>query len=97
MPGPVTFALIGLVALRQLDVAYQAWHPRPGPGPQGGLGWEGRMLAAGAGAMFGIATFSYLALAAYLGWLLGTGALSSWFALRSGPAAPASAGHPAAS
>jgi Family of unknown function (DUF5941) len=97
VPGPVTFALIGLVALRQLDVAYQAWHPRPGPGPRGGLGWEGRMLAAGAGAMFGIATFSYLALAAYLGWLLSTGALSSWFALRSRPAATASAGHPAAS
>jgi len=96
VPGPVTFALIGLVALRQLDVAYQAWHPRPGPGPQGGLGWEGRMLAAGTGAMFGIATFSYLALAAYLGWQLGTGALSGWFALRSRPAAPASAGHPSA-
>jgi len=54
------------------------------------------MLAAGTGAMFGIATFSYLALAAYLGWQLGTGALSGWFALRSRPAAPASAGHPSA-
>lgn len=80
VPGAVTFALIGLVALRQLDVAYQARHPLAGPGPRAGLGWEGRMLAAGAGAMFGIATFSYLALAAYLGWLLGTGTLASWFA-----------------
>jgi hypothetical protein len=52
------------------------------------------MLAAGAGAMFGIATFSYLALATYLGWLLCTGALSSWFALHSGQA---SAGQPQAS
>jgi hypothetical protein len=94
VPGPVTFALIGLVALRQLDVAYQARHPLTGRGRRGGLGWEGRMLAAGAGAMFGIATFSYLALAAYLGWLLCTGALSSWFALHSGPA---SAGQPRAS
>jgi Family of unknown function (DUF5941) len=94
VPGPVTFALIGLVALRQLDVAYQARHPLAGPGPRGGLGWEGRMLAAGAGAMFGIATFSYLALATYLGWLLCTGALSSWFALHSGQA---SAGQPQAS
>jgi Family of unknown function (DUF5941) len=99
VPSPVTFALIGLVALRQLDVAYQARHPLPGPGPRGGLGWEGRMLAAGAGAIFGIATFSYLALAAYLGWLLCTGGLSSWFALRSGlqAAGPASAVHPQAS
>jgi hypothetical protein len=49
--------------------------------------------------MFGIATFSYLALAAYLGWLLCTGGLSSWFALRSGlqAAGPASAVHPQAS
>jgi Family of unknown function (DUF5941) len=97
VPGPVTFALIGLVALRQLEVAYRARHPLAGPGPRGGLGWEGRMLAAGAGAMFGIATFSYLALAAYLGWLLCTGTLSSWFALRNrGMAAPASAVQPRA-
>jgi hypothetical protein len=51
------------------------------------------MLAAGAGAMFGIATFSYLALAAYLGWLLCTGAVASWFALRNGQAAEAQLGH----
>jgi len=93
VPGPVTFALIGLVALRQLDVAYQARHAPAGSGPRGGLGWEGRMLAAGTGAMFGIATVSYLALAVYLGWLLGTGALSSWFALRGGRATAASAGR----
>jgi len=68
-------------------VAWQAWHPRPGPGPRRGLGWEGRMLAAGIGAVFGIATFSYLALAVYLGWLLSTGTLGSWFALRSRPVA----------
>jgi Family of unknown function (DUF5941) len=91
VPGPVTFALIGLVALRQLDVAYQASRPLP-PGPRGGMGWEGRMLAAGAGAMLGIAAFSYLALAAYLGWLLGSRALTSWFTARGGARAAPAAG-----
>jgi Family of unknown function (DUF5941) len=96
VPGPVTFALAGLVALRQLDVAARARQPLAGPGPRG-LGWEGRMLAAGVGAMFGIATFSYLVLAAYLGWQLGSSALDSWFAAYHGsrPGTPSLVGRPA--
>ncbi len=45
VPGPVTCALIALVALRQLDAAQAAG--RAGPRRYSGIGWEGRMLAAG--------------------------------------------------
>ncbi len=86
VPGPLTFALISLVALRQLDVAYRARHPMPAGAPRGGIGWEGRMLVAGVGAMLGVATFCYLALAVYLIWLLSTGSLASWLAARASSA-----------
>jgi hypothetical protein len=78
IPGPVTFGLIGLVALRQLDVAYQAWHPLGPRGARGSLGWEGRMLVAGFSAMVGLGTAGYLALMVYLGWLLCGNGLSGW-------------------
>jgi hypothetical protein len=78
IPGPVTFGLIGLVALRQLDVAYQARHPLGPRGAPGSLGWEGRMLVAGFSAMVGLGTVGYLALMAYLGWLLLGSGLSGW-------------------
>jgi hypothetical protein len=51
-------------------------------GPRGGIGWEGRMLVAGVGAMLGAATVCYLALAVYLIWLLSSGSLASWLAAR---------------
>jgi hypothetical protein len=82
VPGPLIFALTALIALRQLDVAYRARHPMPGGDLRGGIGWEGRMLVAGVGAMFGAATFCYLALAVYLIWLLSSGSLASWLAAR---------------
>lgn len=82
VPGPLTFALIALIALRQLDVAYRAGHPMPVGAPRGGIGWEGRMLVAGVGAMLGVATVCYLALAVYLIWLLSSGSLASWLAVR---------------
>ena len=84
VPGPVTFGLVSLAALWQLDVAYQARHQMSSPGRRTGLGWEGRMLAAGLGAMLGIATVTYLALAAYLGWLLCRSTLVRWFAASRG-------------
>ncbi|MGP7996579.1 MAG: DUF5941 domain-containing protein [Streptosporangiaceae bacterium] len=91
VPGPVTFGLIGLVSLRQLDVAYQAWHPITPGGPRGSLGWEGRMLVAGFSAMVGLGMVGYLALAAYLAWLLCGSALPGWYLARrriaGGPAA----------
>jgi hypothetical protein len=79
VPGPVTFALVGLVGLRQLDVAYQARHPVTPRGARGSLGWEGRMLVAGFSAMVGLGTVGYLALIGYLGWLLIGNGLAGWF------------------
>jgi hypothetical protein len=50
--------------------------------PRGGIGWDGRMLVAGVGAMLGVATFCYLALTVYLIWFLSSGSLASWAAAR---------------
>ncbi len=79
VPGPVTFALIGLTGLRQLDVAYQARYPVTPRGARVSLGWEGRMLVAGFAAMVGLGTVGYLALIGYLGWLLLGNGLAGWF------------------
>ncbi len=94
IPGPITFGLIGLVALRQLDVAYQARNPLGPRGARGSLGWEGRMLVAGFSAMVGLGTVGYLALMVYLGWLLCGNGLSGWFVAcrRIGRAYPGSRG-----
>jgi hypothetical protein len=70
VPAPLTFAVCALVALRYAALA------EPGPGGRdqldrdGGLGWEGRMLVVGIGAMTGLTTFAYGALTAYLGVLV---------------------------
>ena len=40
------------------------------------------MLVAGVGTMLGVGTVSYLGLAVYLLWLLCSGSLASWFAVR---------------
>ena len=79
IPGPVTFGLIGAIALRQLDVAYQARRPVAPGGARGSIGWEGRMLVAGFSAMVGLGTVGYLALIGYLGWLLCCSGLTGWF------------------
>jgi len=72
VPGPVIFALCAMIAIRSADLAYQAENGQPQAAATAGagMGWEGRMLAAGLGAILGIATFAYLALAAYLGALI---------------------------
>ena len=82
VPGPLIFALTALISLRQLDVAYRARYPMPAGDPRGGIGWEGRMLVAGVGAMLGTAIFCYLALVVYLIWLLSSGSLANWLAER---------------
>jgi hypothetical protein len=95
VPGPVTFGLISVVALRQLDVACRARQQASaagsgaaGAGAAGwptqpsGLGWDGRILVVGLAALLGFVTFAYLALAAYLGFLLCRAVLSGWLALR---------------
>jgi len=69
VPAPATFTLCALIALRYVDLARreprnaaQAADTRPG--------WEGRMLVVGIGAMLGIATVAYVALAAYVAALI---------------------------
>ena len=84
IPAPVTFGVCALTALRYVELATRAtppaWHP-----PDTRLGWEGRMLLAGLGPMFGIAIVGYLVLAAYLTALVCRGAAASYLAARDGP------------
>jgi hypothetical protein len=79
VPVPVTFTLCLVVAAWCADLAYcgargEAGEPGP-PGPGGqplgsGMGWEGRMLIVGLGAIAGLTTVAYLGLASYLGALI---------------------------
>jgi hypothetical protein len=84
IPAPVTFGVCALTALRYVELATRVrpstWHP-----PDTRLGWEGRMLLAGLGPMFGIAIVGYLVLAAYLVALVSNGAAASYLAARAGP------------
>jgi hypothetical protein len=68
IPAAVTFALCAAVALRYLDLTTR--DPNEGQIPDTRLGWEGRMLAVGLGAMFGIGMIAFLAMTAYLGVLI---------------------------
>ena len=79
VPGPLIYALIATLLLRYTDIAWpdrpvQLARPRDPdrePVERGtGLGWEGRLLFAGLAAAMGVATYAYVALAAYLGLLL---------------------------
>jgi hypothetical protein len=63
--APLTFTLCALIALRYAGLGGR---DRPGStrGAQSRLGWEGRMLAAGVGAMLGITAVAYVALSVYV-------------------------------
>lgn len=80
---PVTFALLAVIGLRHLDLAYRARGQRP-PGRPGrlaadkrrlphadwrGLGWEGRMLVTGIAVAASIVPFVFAILAVYL-WIV---------------------------
>jgi hypothetical protein len=84
IPALVTFTVCAVTALRYVELATRArppgWHP-----PDTRLGWEGRMLVAGLGAMFGIAIVGYLVLTAYLVALVGQEAAAGYLAARDGP------------
>jgi hypothetical protein len=84
VPGPVIFALCATIAIRSAGLAHRAESSRPAAWEAGeagtSMGWEGRMLAVGLGAIFGIATFAYFALAAYLVVLICRRVLASYLA-----------------
>jgi hypothetical protein len=82
VPGPVMFGMISVVALRQLDVARRASQQAGWPAQPSGLGWDGRIVLVGLAAVLGFVTFAYLALTAYLGWLLCRVSVSGWLAVR---------------
>jgi Family of unknown function (DUF5941) len=67
--APVTFTLCALIALRYVDLARRD-RKNPARAAETRLGWEGRMLAVGIGAMLGITAIAYVALAAYVGVLV---------------------------
>jgi hypothetical protein len=78
-PGLV-FALLAAVLLRHLDLACRARAGRGIPADVAGLGWEGRMLLAGAATLAGVVPLAYAALAGYLGLLFIWDFLSGWLA-----------------
>jgi hypothetical protein len=66
--APLTFTLCALIAMRYIDLTAR---DRRGPGRLGRpaetrLGWEGRMLVVGVGAMLGVPVVAYVALSAYV-------------------------------
>ena len=95
VPGPVIFALVAALLLRYADLTVAG---RPvmlararRPGDVGGewgtvLGWEGRLLIAGLAAAMGIATFAYLALTVYFGFLICAKVVTSFVARQEEPA-----------
>ncbi|MGO8885419.1 MAG: DUF5941 domain-containing protein [Streptosporangiaceae bacterium] len=66
VPAMVTFILCMVIAAWYADLAGGSGRRPRTSVLRSGLGWEGRMLAVGLGAILGIATFAYLALTAYL-------------------------------
>lgn len=83
--APVTFALLMAVVLRHFEVACKAriW-PAYDTSDRAGLGWDGRLLAVGAFAIFGIVPAGYVLLAGYLGLLLTRDFLVGWLPDRLG-------------
>lgn len=88
VPPPATFALIAVIALHHLDLLHRhRYGISPGPRVNAaGLGWEGRMLVAGAAGILGIEAFVYVALAVYLAVLFGWDSITRWLAVREGAA-----------
>ncbi|HEY7147157.1 MAG TPA: DUF5941 domain-containing protein [Streptosporangiaceae bacterium] len=69
VPAPLAFGLCAIIALHYVALS----GPGDGqarPGSQPSLGWEGRMLVIGFGALAGVTMFAYAAMTAYLGLLI---------------------------
>jgi hypothetical protein len=82
----LVFALLAAVIARHLDLACRARAGRGLLDDKFGLGWEGRMLVAGAAAVAGVVPLAYAVLAGYLWLLFSWDFLSGWLA----PANPVS-------
>ena len=91
VPGPVIFILSSAILLRYADLGFpgrpvllaKARDPDAEPLERGtALGWEGRLLFVGLTAAMGLATFAYLALAAYLVVLICTKVATSCLTLQ---------------
>ncbi|WP_442792073.1 DUF5941 domain-containing protein [Micromonospora sp. NBC_01796] len=94
VPGPVTFALLFVLALHHYDLTARL--EKRGAAPElrpYGLGWDGRLLLLVAVVLAGVAAAGEATLAGYLFVILTLGAVSGWML----PAAPArrtpGAGH----
>jgi hypothetical protein len=89
VPRPVIFVLAAALLLRYADLAVpcrpvmlaRGRPPDKATGERGtALGWEGRLLIAGLAAALGIATFAYLALTVYFGFLICAKVVTSFVA-----------------
>ena len=74
----LVFALLAAVIARHLDLACRARAGRGLLDDKFGLGWEGRMLVAGAAAVAGVVPLAYAVLAGYLWLLFSWDFLSGW-------------------
>jgi hypothetical protein len=80
VPPLAIYSLLGAVVLRHVDIAYRARHGAGISADSHGLGWDGRMLLVGLGAMTGQATLVYIAFSACLWVLFGWDFLGGWLA-----------------
>jgi hypothetical protein len=80
VPPLAIYTLLGAVVLRHVDVAYRARHGAGISADLYGLGWDGRMLLIGLGAMTGQAPLVYIAVSGYLWVLFGWDFLGGWLA-----------------
>jgi hypothetical protein len=67
--APLTFTLCALIAMRYVDLTIRD-RRRPGRAAETRLGWEGRMLVAGLGAMLGVPDVAYILLSGYVALLV---------------------------
>jgi len=77
---PLTLALIAVVGLRHLDLAYRVRGNLADGIDRRGLGWEGRMIVAGVAGALSIVPAVYVALAVYLWWRVARDWVIGWSA-----------------
>lgn len=81
---PLTFAVVAVVGLRHLDLAYRVRGNLADGIDRRGFGWDGRMIIAGIAAVAGIAPIAYVALALCLWWRVGRDWVIGWSARHPG-------------